>query len=566
MGSARVRKESSRDEQGAVAPLVAVLVVLLVGLASFAVDLGYQRVAARDMQAIADIVALDMARDLRDRSTSELNGKDTWNAAVAASLARNDDQAVGDPLEVVTCEPEVTSVAKGHMCATPGVYDPADGTFVSSGHLPATHVRVMTHANVDYFFPVFAKSGSVTRTAYADAPESACIRVGSYAARLATGDSPLLGPLLGDLLGSHIDLGVLDWNGIAGVDVQLLDLIGVESGVGTVGSLIEGDGLISLRDFYVATLQAVEGGEGSLLGVGLLNKLISLSALDNFKIKLSDLIDVGNQGTAGLDASVNLLDLVTAAVQVADGESSVSIPALNVNLAPLATVSGSVKVTDAPKLGCKDGTATTSQISVDVDAVLADLDLSLGTLNLGGLGIVDLSLAKTKITADVDLDVAPASATITKTSCADPKSVTVATDTGLLTWTIGIGIEIKGLLGARLIDGNIIVTGSSQEAGEKTKIILNDADYDVPIELGNGSIGLPTIGVDLSDLHILALPIGKPLQWVLDRLLNRLVMPLLNVLDRHLLDPLLGFLGLQVSGAELYVLREPSCGVPGLRG
>ena len=59
-----------RDERGAVAVLTAALLTALVVMAAFVVDIGMQRVARRDMQALADVVALDLSREL-DESQRE---------------------------------------------------------------------------------------------------------------------------------------------------------------------------------------------------------------------------------------------------------------------------------------------------------------------------------------------------------------------------------------------------------------------------------------------------------------------------------------------------------------
>src|SRR3546814_9751778 len=82
--------------------MVGLLTVVLVGVCSLAIDIGYQRVAKRDMQAIADIVSMDMARKLDGKTTGQLSGS-TWNDALADSLNRNDNSSVGEPLTVIPC-------------------------------------------------------------------------------------------------------------------------------------------------------------------------------------------------------------------------------------------------------------------------------------------------------------------------------------------------------------------------------------------------------------------------------------------------------------------------------
>ena len=57
------------------------------------------------------------------------------------------------------------------------------------------------------------------RTAVAGLSSGACFGIGSYAARLDTDSSPVLGELLG-ALGSGVSLSAADYNGLASTDVQ----------------------------------------------------------------------------------------------------------------------------------------------------------------------------------------------------------------------------------------------------------------------------------------------------------------------------------------------------------
>jgi Flp pilus assembly protein TadG len=67
-----------KDENGAVALTVALVVTLLLAVASFALDLGLARVGVRDMQAVADVVALDMARQIDGRTVSAIEADTKW--------------------------------------------------------------------------------------------------------------------------------------------------------------------------------------------------------------------------------------------------------------------------------------------------------------------------------------------------------------------------------------------------------------------------------------------------------------------------------------------------------
>ena len=81
------RRRPRADERGAVAIVVAVLMsAVLVTVAAYAVDLGLQRVARTDMQSLADVVSLDLARELDGRPAAEI--APTLPALAAESLQR----------------------------------------------------------------------------------------------------------------------------------------------------------------------------------------------------------------------------------------------------------------------------------------------------------------------------------------------------------------------------------------------------------------------------------------------------------------------------------------------
>ena len=99
------RLRNRDDERGAVAVLTAVLMSLvLCTVAAFAVDLGMGRVGRGDMQAVADTVALDLARLLDGRTRSQIEsgttGQPSLANALSASVTRNDGHAFGHDIAV----------------------------------------------------------------------------------------------------------------------------------------------------------------------------------------------------------------------------------------------------------------------------------------------------------------------------------------------------------------------------------------------------------------------------------------------------------------------------------
>src|SRR3546814_17212404 len=115
------------------------------------------------MQAIADIVSMDMARKLDGKTTGQLSGS-TWNDALADSLNRNDNSSVGEPLTVIPCTADHHAVFGNQSYATPGIY--VVGVFSGSGAKPATNERVIARTTIDYFFPIFADGGASQAKAF----------------------------------------------------------------------------------------------------------------------------------------------------------------------------------------------------------------------------------------------------------------------------------------------------------------------------------------------------------------------------------------------------------------
>lgn len=553
-----------RDERGAVAPFVAVLIVFLVGLASFAVDLGYQRVAARDMQAVADIVAMDMARQLDGTKGNVLKNTDRWKDAVRASLARNDDQTVGDSLTAVPCGESLSTLPNDQsvVCATPGIYNPATGDFTLGGNQPATHVRVVTRTRVDYFFPVFADDGWVTKVAYAQADAGACFSAGSYAAKVRLGDGWILGPLL-KALGTDVGLDVLGAQGLAAADIKLIDLVGTDLGVGGFEELLTTN--VTLGDLYLAMADVLEAEGGQAAQVSLLRSLATV-ALSSASIQLGEIVDLDTRNSAGLDATLNVFDLVSAAAFVANGENAISVPSLNVGIPGVSSLSAKVKIGQKPILRCgrpKQTRGETSQVEVALEGNLVNLDLGLVSIK------APVRLSVKLAPADVELDAV---------ACLNPqKRLDFLVTSGLLNIDVWVGdptrdnqLAVKALLGlVTLVNGHVrfYSTPDPKHVESKSAVVdMDDYDAAPPATFGSGTIGVPHLHTD-SSLNVLGiLPVGGILNVVLNPLLTIVVNPLVQVLDDLLIAPLLGALGLNVAGAEVYARPRADCGVPALRG
>ncbi|WP_435744659.1 pilus assembly protein TadG-related protein [Nocardioides sp. SYSU DS0663] len=535
----------TRNERGAVAVLTAVVLTVLLVMAAFAVDLGKQRVVRRDAQAVADTTAMDMVRLLG-------NGEPVSDAIGRTAAWRTrgmlDDQP-GVEVHEGYIGPSATYIADQSLGCSGSPYNSYFRDPASAGE-PANAVLVVVVGSVDFAFA--PGGGSACRSAIAMAEEGACFSVGSYAASLEAGASPILGPLLG-ALGSDLSLTVADHQGLANAEVSLLTFLGVDLGAGTMQELIDGGELVSIGDFYLALAKAITKDSGSTAQVLLLEQIAA--GLDVGQVRLGELIDLGAGGAhAGLDATLNVLDLVTAGALVANGDHAVAIPGLNVNLGPLAGVAAKLTVIEAPQIGCgRRGEAEAHDAQVR-------LDLQKAQVNVPGVAKVGLSGS---------IHVASTSGLLSDVSC-DPKKVTIDATTSIvsvdLTLKVSVSLDL-GLFSIPIANVPVKITGTAPPANTQTvDIDIATNGYEVPGTVGTGNSGLPWLKVDTSGLTLLGIPLGILTDGLISPLLSVVVNPLIQGLDAALLTPVLRALGSDLAGAKIYAKPTPSCGEPRLVG
>lgn len=532
------------DERGAAAVLMGVgLTLVLVAIAAFSVDLGLQRATRRDMQALADVVALDLARKLDGTSVSALSA--TMNTEMAKSVARNGD-TIGDA--------PALDWDLGTM---------VDGAFVEmSGADVPNAVRVTAETSVDFAFGgvTGVAQGDAGRTAVARAETGACFRVGSYAARIDLGDGAILGPLL-QALGTDVGLTVLDAQGLAGADIALLDLVDTGLVAGGFDELVGAD--VSVGDFYLAMADVLQNQGGQGAQVALLQELATV-AIKDVVINVADIVGVDSTSSAGLDAVVNVFDLVSTAAFVANGDNAISVPNLNVNVVGLSTLSGNVKVGQKPIQYCgraKNVSGETSQVEVNLSGNLVNLNLGVASIS------APISLTLKLAPATVDLD---------GVACLSPsKRLEFLVTSGLVSLEITIGNPANDnnlavrVLGLKVVDGYIRLYSSPAVAqSESGSVTVTNDDYDgtPPAEFGSDNLGVPNLNQD-THLNVLGiLPVGGLIGVVINPLLSIVVNPLVQTLDAVLLSPLLGALGINVAGADVYARPKADCGIPELVG
>lgn len=549
-------RRRTRDESGAVAIFTALLVsTVLVGATSFTVDIGYQRVARRDMQAVADLVAMDMARKLDGRTTSALVGT-VWNAGVTTSLS-GQEHMVGDPLAVRTCtETEVhaadAALSATGICAFPGILN-ADGTFSSSGTAAATHVKVLTRTSVDYFLPVFASSGTASRSAVARATKTACFGIGSYLLRLSTGESPLLNAILGDTLHTT----VLGYDGLATVNLSLLDLA-AELGAGTPQQLASTS--VTAGKLFQAMATVISRNKpqtsADINAVGVL-QAAAVASTPSFS--LGDMLTLGPDAGTALGATINALDLVKGAAALSDGDHFLNVPGFALSLPGISTTTAKLQVVEGPQIYCGPvggSTKLTSQARV--------------TLNYELLGLAG-TIAGTPIKVAIDLGLANARGTLSSIDgCPTMNNIAITlSNQTAVDLAVSIKTQANVLLGLlpSLVEVEAKPTPVLPAGPTTTHNLPLPQYYTDKYHTASGTLGLAA----LQDTQITAKVLGTGLPVVSTLLSVTLRDTLKSVsaaVNTTVLPLLQSQLGLRVAGVDLWSMQPKSnrCSTPQLKG
>lgn len=609
-----------RDERGAIIPMVALLLVVLIPSASLAVDLGMQRVVRRDMQGLADVVALDLVRLVDGRTAAQIragyNGLPTLDNATLRSVARNDN-VLGDT-------PTVT-VKLAHIDSTTGLLDTAGGvTREVTGTEVPNAIEVSARGSVDFAFA--PGTGAAIRTAIAVPAPSACFRLGSYAIGFDSSHAALLNSLMPGLLNNTtVSATAVGWQGLANANLSLLDLVGVDSlGVATPDELIELDG-ITVGDFYAAMATALQAQGGNTAEVTLLQALSAKANLAG-DFAIADVLRIATADSAALAGEFNVLDLVVGAAYAANGGSAVSVPALTIQVPGLTNLTTSLSVGEPPKLACGGkgkATAQTGQVDLTIAGDLADINQNVGSLStplgpwgatLSGLlsavtnGVLSGTItAKTHVASELHLAQAKGKLTgivcgdATLTSNAEGIDVEVSSslvssmrseETVQITGSLDLKVTVP-LTGVSLKIATVTLnlsTSSSVDTppvGTATSTVSfrhPDDQYGTPKSYGSGivlnNLGVPTLSPTAS-VTVTFLPGYGPthnvnvasvagLSAVLNTLLGNVTSNVntlvVNPLNTAVTPQLAKQLGITVGGADVFALPRPSCNDPALAG
>ncbi|MDH0731351.1 pilus assembly protein TadG-related protein [Pseudomonas sichuanensis] len=365
-------------QRGAIGLMAALTLGLALLFMLLTVDSGRLYLEQRKLQRIADMAALEAAEH-----GGVCSGAGVQASVLARTAATRNGHSVNNPLiancgylrtgtdnlRVFTADnsrPEAIKVEVRNAVTTSaagGLFSLIDGNFSRTATLHASAVA--------------AKA----------APPQAMLRIRSTLATLDSRHSTLLNALLTSL-GGNAQLNLAGWQGIADTQINLLkyvEQLAVDLNIkaGDYDKLLNTDAtLTQLLNAAVHVLQQ----SSSTLGVATNLGNVAVGTPSG-KLHLGDILDIQN-GTAqaGLDSSIQLLQLVQGVIQLAVSKNAANV---DLPISVLGLVNGRVQMkVIQPEQVSAVGNPATDVIEVHTAQVQALVSLDLPLLD-GVLGLVN---------------------------------------------------------------------------------------------------------------------------------------------------------------------------------
>ena len=457
-----------QQQRGAIGLMAAVTLGMVLLFMLLVVDSGRLYLEQRKLQRVADMAVLEAvsrggnclttpttAQDYANQNAKINNftpGDDQHISAVCGTLKTNDDQIrvftenkdSSDAIRVIATTTVPTSVAGG-------------------------------------LWSLFSKDGFNTKTnltasavGATPGPTLAQLSIRTTLLKVDTAKSLLLNDLFTKLLGGNVNISALGWEGLAKADINLLQYLNqlaivLNVTAGDYTKLLATDATVT--QLIQAAIKAAEINGATADIVTNLGQL-KLAALNKVPLKVGDLLKLQTGTTsAGLDANVQLMQILQAFIQVSN-KNNVLSASLPLNLPGVASITTQIKIIEPPQFSAIGNPALakaaplgenkifvrTAQIRTLITIELGKLSLVTGLLNavngilspitnlvtglLCGLGLcsesVDVILLPPPISIYVNIDTGGASSYLVDYNCApDNKSLTAHSESSIANIKVG---------------------------------------------------------------------------------------------------------------------------------
>ncbi|MEY2421752.1 MAG: hypothetical protein QOI95_1819 [Acidimicrobiaceae bacterium] len=445
MRRARSLRFSRGDDRGAVIPIIALSLVVLITMTAFSLDLGRQMVRRREAQSAADFVALDLARLVDGRTASAIIADPRWNETKNAAAARNGFATSG-----------LTPELGVYSADNDSDLDPSTIAFTPCLNLATclpTGVRVTATDEVGFFFAqvIGISKGTVTRTSTAAQQGSSEAELGSVFAGFQYYQEPgfsaaynvaadLRAQVLNATIGTQffasgtagatlptgIGLDALSYKGISNGSVTMGQLA-TAMGFGSADQMLDAD--ISGRDLLNAEANALRSSSNQN-DVTAGNKIAQFAGTSSSSthMHLRDMIDATQGGGSDVaNYRINALDLITMAGQIINGKHFFTMT-VNHGIPGVPPLDVTVAIIEGPAVAQGfqgDPGPSTSQVRFATT-------IPLSNLVIPGFGTF-------QATVPIVVEAAKADSTFERIQCSNP-STTTATDLRVLTH--GLNVQI----------------------------------------------------------------------------------------------------------------------------
>lgn len=465
--SPRMQFRGPARQRGAIGLMAAGTLALALGFTLLVIDTGRLYMEQRKLQRVADTAALEAVS--RDGNCKSGQSATTY---ATQSATRNGFTVNTDNTLTVSCGTLQTGADNLRAFVVDATKTAAVQVIVSR---PVTTSIAAGIGALLSGAPV-SLTTRLDATAVAAEPKVtlAQLSIRSTLLSVDSARSNLLNPLFSTLLGGNVNLTVGGWDGLVKTDINLLkfmDQLAIELGVsaGNYTALLNTQG--SVTKFIKAAANVVNlNGASAEVKTALTN--LQVAATGASPIKLGDLLTL-QTGTqeAGLDATVQLFQLIQGFVQLANKNSAVN-STLPVNVLGLAGVTTHIKVIQPPQFSAVGDPALAKVAPLGVNKIyvrtaqvriLVSVDLSLinsvlqlvntlltpvvGLVNtllapgciLGSCTQTDLKILPNGLNLDLGIEAGVGSSYVTDYSCASPtnKSLTATTNISALQVKVG---------------------------------------------------------------------------------------------------------------------------------
>ena len=453
--------------RGAIGLMAAGTLALALGFMLLVIDSGRLYLEQRKLQRVADTAALEAVT----RDGNCLSGASA-TAYATQSATRNGFTVNADNTLTVSCG--TLQIGADHLRAFSADPKKSAAVQVIATRTVATSVAAGIGALLSGGPASLTTRLSATAVAAEPKISLAQLSIRSTLLGVDSSQSSLLNPLFSTLLGGNVNLTAGGWDGLVKTDINLLkfmDQLAIELGVsaGNYTTLLNTQGNVTQFIKAAATVVNLNGATAAVT-TALAN--LQVAATSASPIKLGDLLQLqtGTQA-AGLDATVQLFQLIQGFVQLANKNSAVTA-VLPVNVLGLAGVTTRIKVIQPPQfsavgdpalakaapLGVNRIYVRTAQVrilvSVDLSVINAVLQLVnsllspvVGLVNtllapgclLGNCTQTDLQILPNGLNLDLGIEAGTGSSYVTDYSCASPtnKSLTATTNISAVQVKVG---------------------------------------------------------------------------------------------------------------------------------